>query len=506
MAIGGLALDVAGGSGNIEAKITAAVVMTCVVAASGGLIFGYDIGISGGVTTMKPFLENFFPTVLKNATEAKPDVYCVYDSQLLTAFTSSLYVAGLVASLVASRLTAAYGRRTTMILGGLTFLFGAVISGLAANIAMLLSGRILLGFGVGFTNQAAPVYLSEVAPPQWRGAFNTGFQFFIGVGVVSANFLNYLTADHHSGWRISLGLAALPAVIMTFGCLFISDTPSSLLARGNHDHARVSLFKIRGAKNSADVEAELAELVKSSQLAIEARAEPFKTILERQYRPQLVVAVVIPCFQQLTGITINAFYAPVLFRSVGFGSAPALVATLILGLVNLGSILISTMVIDRFGRRFLFIVGGIQMFVCQVAVAALLAATVGDAGDGEMTKGYAVTVVVLLCIYAAGFGWSWGPLSWLVPSEIFPLKLRPAGQSLSVAVNFAVTFLIAQTFLATLCHFKFGAFLFYGGWILTMTVFVVMFLPETKGIHVDSMYQVWEKHWFWQRFTKSTST
>lgn len=106
---------------------------------------------------MKPFLEKFFPSVLKKASEAKTNVYCVYDSQLLTAFTSSLYVAGLVASLVASRLTAAYGRRTTMILGGFTFLFGALINGLAANIAMLISGRILLGFGVGFTNQVAVV-------------------------------------------------------------------------------------------------------------------------------------------------------------------------------------------------------------------------------------------------------------------------------------------------------------------------------------------------------------
>ncbi|CAN8303474.1 unnamed protein product [Cochlearia groenlandica] len=499
MAIGGLPLDAAI-SGNIDAKITAAVVMTCIVAASCGLIFGYDIGISGGVTTMRPFLDKFFPSVLEKSLKAKTNVYCVYDSQLLTAFTSSLYVAGLVASLVASRLTAAYGRRSTMILGGLTFFFGAVINGLAANIAMLISGRILLGFGVGFTNQAAPVYLSEVAPPRWRGTFNSGFQFFIGVGVVAANLINYGTANHTNGWRISLGLAAVPAAIMTVGCLTISDTPSSLLARGKHNHARAALLNLRGTQNRADVEAEFAELVKSSRLDIEARAEPFKTILERRYRPQLVVAVAIPCFQQLTGITVNAFYAPVLFRSVGFGSGSALIATLILGLVNLGSILVSTLVIDRFGRRFLFIVGGIQMFVCQVAVAVLLAATVG-AGSGDITKSYAVTVVVLLCIYAAGFGWSWGPLSWLVPSEIFPLKMRPAGQSISVAVNFAVTFVLSQTFLVTLCRFEYGAFLFYGGWILVMTMFVVMFLPETKGISVDSMYQVWEKHWFWRRFT-----
>ncbi|XP_024010614.1 sugar transport protein 5 isoform X2 [Eutrema salsugineum] len=403
MPIGGLALDVPGSGGNINAKITTAVVITCVVAASSGLIFGYDIGISGGVTTMEPFLEKFFPSVLAKASEAKTNVYCVYDSQLLTAFTSSLYVAGLVASLVASRLTAAYGRRTTIILGGFTFFFGAVINGFAANIAMLISGRILLGFGVGFTNQAAPVYLSEVAPPQWRGAFNSGFNFFIGFGVVAANLINYATANHRNGWRISLGLAAVPAAIMTVGCLLISDTPSSLLARGKHDQARASLFNLRGTENRADVEAELAELVKSSQLALEARAEPFRTILERRYRPQLVVAVAIPFFQQLTGITVNAFYAPVLFQSVGFGSGPALIATLILGLVNLGSILVSTMVIDRFGRRFLFIAGGIQMFVCQIIIRKLNFLSIKHVKNFDMdlrvTKSFASTRISLsLCI------------------------------------------------------------------------------------------------------------
>lgn len=107
-----------------------------------------------------------------------------------------------------------------------------------------------------------------------------------------------------------------------------------------------------------------------------------------------------------------------------------------------------------------------------------------------------------MCIYAAGFGWSWGPLSWLVPSEIFPMKIRSAGQSIAVAVNFAVTFVLSQTFLTMLCHFKYGTFLFYAGWIGAMTVFVALFLPETKGIPLDSMYGVWEQHWYWHRFVK----
>ncbi|KAI6687775.1 hypothetical protein NL676_024603 [Syzygium grande] len=149
---------------------------------------------------MVPFLKKFFPLVLRKAAEAKTNMYCVYDSQVLTAFTSSLYIAGLATSLLASRLTAAFGRRNMMVLGGCTFLAGATINGGAANIAMLIIGRILLGFGVGLTNQATPLYLSEMAPPKWRGAFSTGFEFFLGVGVLTANCINYGTAKMSWGW------------------------------------------------------------------------------------------------------------------------------------------------------------------------------------------------------------------------------------------------------------------------------------------------------------------
>ncbi|GLT31136.1 hypothetical protein SLA2020_058960 [Shorea laevis] len=498
MAVGGFAVD--GPVSNLNSRVTASVVITCIVAASSGLIFGYDIGISGGVTTMVPFLKKFFPSILRKAAEAKTNVYCIYDSEVLTAFTSSLYIAGLAASLIASRLTAALGRRNTMVLGGCTFFTGAAINGGAENIAMLIIGRILLGFGVGFTNQAAPVYLSEVAPPKWRGAFNTGFQFFLGIGVVASNCINYATAKHSWGWRVSLGLAVVPAAIMTIGALLISDTPSSLVERGKLDQARKSLLNVRG--KDANIEAEMTELVKASEVAKAANQEPFVTIFERQYRPHLVMSIAIPFFQQVTGINIIAFYAPILFQSVGFGSDSALIASIILGLVNLGSILVSTGVVDRFGRRFLFLIGGIQMFLCQVGVAIVLATTTGVSGTKPIPKGYAILVLVLMCIYAAGFGWSWGPLSWLIPSEIFPMKIRPTGQSVSVAVNFAVTFVLSQTFLTMLCHFKFGTFLFYAGWIAVMTIFVALFLPETKGIPLDSMYTVWEKHWYWRRFVK----
>lgn len=496
MAVGGFAVD--DNSRAFSGKVTASVVITCIVAASGGLIFGYDIGISGGVTTMQPFLKKFFPVVLRKAADAKTNIYCVYDSHVLTAFTSSLYIAGLAASLVASRLTRAVGRRNTMIIGGLTFLIGAALNGGAENVAMLILGRILLGFGVGFTNQATPIYLSEMAPPKWRGAFGTSFQFFIGIGVVVANCLNYGTAKISWGWRLSLGLAIVPSVIMTVGALLISDTPSSLVERGKVAQARDSLRKARG--KDIDIEPELAELVKTSDAVKAANEEPFVTIFERQYRPHLVMAFAIPFFQQLTGINIIAFYAPVLFQSVGFGSDSALIASIILGCVNLLSIIVSTFIVDRYGRRILFLEGGTQMIIGQVAVACVLAVTTGVSGTKDIPRGYAVLVLVLMCIYAAGFGWSWGPLSWLIPSEIFPMKIRTTGQAISVAVNFATTFVLAQTFLTMLCHFKYGTFLFYAGWLIAMTLFVILFVPETKGIPLESMYQVWERHWFWRRF------
>lgn len=496
MAVGGFAVD--DNSRAFSGRVTASVVITCIVAASGGLIFGYDIGISGGVTTMQPFLKKFFPVVLRKAADAKTNIYCVYDSHVLTAFTSSLYIAGLAASLVASRLTRAVGRRNTMIIGGLTFLIGAALNGGAENVVMLILGRILLGFGVGFTNQATPIYLSEMAPPKWRGAFGTSFQFFIGIGVVVANCLNYGTAKISWGWRLSLGLAIVPSAIMTVGALLISDTPSSLVERGKVAQARDSLRKARG--KDIDIEPELAELVKTSEAVKAANEEPFVTIFERQYRPHLVMAFAIPFFQQLTGINIIAFYAPVLFQSVGFGSDSALIASIILGCVNLLSIIVSTFIVDRYGRRILFLEGGTQMIIGQVAVACVLAVTTGVSGTKDIPRGYAVLVLVLMCIYAAGFGWSWGPLSWLIPSEIFPMKIRTTGQAISVAVNFATTFVLAQTFLTMLCHFKYGTFLFYAGWLIAMTLFVILFVPETKGIPLESMYQVWERHWFWRRF------
>ncbi|XP_037485845.1 sugar transport protein MST1-like [Triticum dicoccoides] len=500
MAGGGFAVADAP-SGDYGGGITFSVVVTCLMAASGGLIFGYDIGISGGVTAMGSFLEEFFPGVLRRMAAARRDQYCVYDSHVLTAFTSSLYLAGLVASLAAGRVTRAVGRQAVMLAGGVFFFVGAAVNAAAVNIAMLIVGRMLLGFGIGFTNQAAPVYLAETAPAKWRGAFTTGFQLFLGIGNLAANLTNYGAARiPRWGWRLSLGLAAVPASVILVGALLIPDTPSSLIVRGRVEQARAALRRVRGPK--ADVDAELEDVARAVEVARSNEQGAFRRILGREYRPHLVMAVTVPLFQQLTGVIVIAFFSPVLFQTAGFGSNAALMGAVILGAVNLGSALVSVATVDRYGRRPLFLAGGVVMIMCQVAVAWIMGSQIGRDGGSTMARKYSVAVLALTCVFSASFGWSWGPLTWVIPGEIFPVEVRSAGQGISVAVNLGATFVLTQTFLSMLCSFKYATFIYYAAWVAVMTAFVVAFLPETKGVPLEAMGAVWARHWYWGRFVK----
>ncbi|EFJ29036.1 hypothetical protein SELMODRAFT_170916 [Selaginella moellendorffii] len=503
MAGGALLSSQGGRSDQYQGRTTIYVVLACVVAASGGLIFGYDIGISGGVTSMDDFLEKFFPVVYRN--KQKPVSgnahYCKYDNQGLTTFTSSLYLAALIASFVAAWVTKRYGRRPSILLGGLSFLVGAVLTGAAENIEMLILGRIMLGIGVGFGNQAVPLYLSELAPAKIRGAMNIMFQLAITIGILCANLINYGTAKITPwGWRLSLALAGVPAVFMTLGGFFLPDTPNSLIERGRHDRGRKVLQKVRGTEK---VDVEYEDIVEASQKANMVK-HPYKNLLMSKNRPQLVMSILIPFFQQLTGINVIMFYAPVLFETIGFGHDASLYSAVITGAVNLVSTFISIITVDKYGRRLLLLEGGVQMFFSQIVIGIVLG--VKFSSSSNIPKGWAAFVVVLICIYVSAFAWSWGPLGWLIPSEIYPLETRSAGQSITVSVNMLFTFVIAQAFLKMLCTFKFGVFLFFAGWVLIMTIFVYFFVPETKNVPIEEMMLVWRSHWFWKRIVPADDT
>ncbi|KAL1108648.1 hypothetical protein V6Z11_D03G125200 [Gossypium hirsutum] len=455
-----------GERGQYNGKVTLLVVLSCVVAASGGLIFGYDLGVSGGVTSMDPFLKKFFPNVYRRMKEGtKISNYCKFDSQLLTLFTSSLYLSGLVSSLFASTVTRVFGRKASMLVAGVAVLIGSALGGAASNLYMLVFGRLFLGIGLGFGNQSIPLYISEMALPKHRGAMNIIFDTGVGIGVLIANIINFCTEkiDGGWGWRISLSMAAVPASILTIGAIILPDTPNSLIQKDNNlEKATRVLQRIRGTN---DVQRELDDLLKASSIS-KTTKDPFKKILQR--------------------------------KTIGLRESSSLLSAVVIRCFNVGCTFVSMFVVDKQGRRVLFMLGGIQMLATQVTIGGFMTALLGD--HGGLSKASAYVVLVLICIYISGFGLSWGPLGWLVPSEIYPLEIRSAGQSITVAVSFFFCFLIGQTFLAMLCHMKAGIFFFFGGWVALMTLFIYFFLPETKNIPIEKVEQLWKEHWFWKRF------
>lgn len=339
-----------------------------------------------------------------------------------------------------------------------------------------------------------------MAPPKYRGAFSNAFQLSVGIGALSANLINYGTEKIKAGygWRISLAMAAVPASILTLGALFLPETPNSLIERSqSHDGAKQMLQRIRG---TTDVDGELQDLIEASDYS-RTIENPYRQIMKRDYRPQFVMSIAIPFFQQVTGINVIAFYAPIVFRTIGFGESASLMSAVMTGAVGIITTFASMVLVDRVGRRSLLLAGGLIMLTSQLAVGAVMAAKLGD--HSKLSKGYADLVLVLIGAYVAGFGVSWGPLGWLIPSEIFPLEVRAAGQSITVGVNFLFTFLVGQTFLSMLCHFKFGIFFFFGGWVVVMTVFVYILLPETKNVPIEQMEKVWRHHWFWKKIVGS---
>ncbi|KAJ4772286.1 Sugar transport protein 8 [Rhynchospora pubera] len=485
-----------GGGFAFDGKMNKFVILCCIIASTGGLMFGYDIGISGGVTAMDDFLEKFFHSVYLKKHHAHEDNYCKYNNQGLQLFTSSLYLAALVASFFASYVCSKYGRKFTMQVAAFIFLLGVLFNGAAFHVAMLIGGRLLLGCGIGFANQAVPLFLSEIAPVKYRGGLNILFQLMVTIGILIANLVNFFMEKIHPwGWRVSLSLAGVPAMLLLIGSFVIPETPTSLIERGQQNQGLETLRKIRGTEN---VEKEYQEIVHACEMAHEVK-HPFRNLMKRKSRPQLVIAILMQVFQQFTGINAIMFYAPVLFQTIGFHNNASLMSAVITGIVNVVSTIVSIVLVDILGRRMLLLEACAQMFISQLAIGSTL--MVHLESTGSLTKITSIAVVCLVCVYVMSFAWSWGPLGWLIPSEIFPVETRTAGYAFAVSSNMLFTFLIAQAFLSMLCSMKAAVFFFFAVWIIIMGLFTIFLLPETKGIPIDEMTdRVWKQHWFWRRF------
>ncbi|CAK0785840.1 hypothetical protein CVIRNUC_009052 [Coccomyxa viridis] len=475
--------------------------ITIICGATTGLLLGYDNGVMGGVVTHKDFQKAFFPSVYEHSVHPNPSpadavqaAYCKYDDQLLQLTVSCLYLSAMVGAL-GSELSRPLGRKIPLIFAGLTFVVGAAIMASAVHIGMIIVGRLILGLGVGVGTTVGPIYLAEMAPAKLRGTLNVIFQLLVTIGILVAGCINLGARNIHPwGWRLPLAIAAVPGFIILLAGIILPESPSSLAENGHVEKARRVLQRARGVDN---VEIELEDIVEAARQSRMIK-NPYRTILQRKYRPQFIIACIFMIFQQFDGINAIIFYAPVLFEQIAGGATGSLLSTVVVDSVNVLATFGAIAFVDSLGRRKLLIIASIWMFVTQIVVAGLLGAEFQQHG-AVLPANVSVGVIVIICVYICGHAYGWGPIGWLYPTEIQPLETRAAGAGINVASNMLFTFIIGQCFTTMLCTMRYGVFLFFAGCLVIAGLTTYLFFPETSGIPVEMTHSVFKDHWAWPR-------
>ncbi|KAL4431265.1 hypothetical protein ABPG75_006521 [Micractinium tetrahymenae] len=488
-----------GRAAHYTGRMTIYVLVVALVSATGGMLFGFDIGIVGGVEAMASFQAEFFPEIYPRsiAGQKDSDPYCKYHDTRLQLFSAIMFLSGAVIAVPAGYAARSFGRKASMLGSGCFFLLGAGLQAGAHSLTQLIIGRCVLGFGVGTAACVVPVYISEVAPYASRGGLAYLFQVATTTGILAAQLVNY--GNQYIpvwGWRLSLGLAAMPACVLCLGGLVLPESPSYLLEQGRWAEGKAVLQMLRGTD---EVDAEYADICDAARASARVSAlDSWRNLVARHNLPMTIMSTSLAALQQLTGINAIIFYAPIMFDSFTVSSA-ALLNAVIIGGVNVVGTFVGLALVDKWGRRPLLLEGGIQMLLSQVATGIILGSAHGTATS--LDTGTAAAALVCICIFVAGFSWSWGPIVWVLGAEVQTLDTRTSGMSAVVFANYLLSFVIGQAFLSMLCSMRYYAFIFFAGWNLFMTVFVFALLPETKAMPLeDTAYAcLFARHPVWKR-------
>jgi SP family arabinose:H+ symporter-like MFS transporter len=430
----------------------------CVAATLGGLLFGYDTAVISG------------------ANDALKIHFHLSDLALGWVVASAL-VGCVIGVLIAGKLTDRIGRRAVLALSAVLFLVSALVCTVTQTSSELVTARIAGGIGVGMASLLSPLYIAELSPTRIRGALVSLNQIAILVGMVLSYFANAWIAREGdaawltvTGWRIMLGAMAVPALIFLALTCTIPESPRWLLKRGRTDEARRVLVRINGDK--AVVDREMGEI----SAAIAHEQGRLAELFRPGTRGTVFMAMVLALFQAITGINIVMYYAPTIFTSAGIGTGTALSNSVIIGLVMMGFTVISTLLVDRAGRKPLMLFASAGMGISL----ALLGLNFAHNGAGW-------GLLVWILTYVASFSIGMGGIYWVVVSEIFPTRVRGAAASLSVVFLWGGNFLVSQFFPAMLAAMKGDAFFVFAAMCALCFVFIALCVPETKGKSLEQI-------------------
>lgn len=442
-----------GASGNSEAKQFAGLMKATVVAALGGLLFGFDTAVIAGTT------------------QGLSAAYRLSPASLGLTVSSALWgtvVGALIAGIPADR----HGRRDSLRVCALLYLVSALGCAFAWNWYSVVSFRFLGGLGIGGSSVLGPMYIAEISPAAWRGRLVGFFQLNVVGGILLAYFSNYvigLVGFGGAEWRWKLGAPAVPAFVFLLMLFFIPRSVRWLAAKGRLEEARQALQKL----GRSESEQELRSIVAA---VAEERAGGPAALFSGQYRVPIFLAVSIAMFNQLSGINAILYYLNDIFARAGFSKVSGDLQAVAIGATNLLFTIVAMSVIDRIGRKTLLLVGSVGMAACLAGVSAIF-----------FTGRHEHALVWLLVGFIAFFASSQGAVIWVYLSEVFPTRVRGRGQALGTFTHWVMNALIAAIF--PLMAAASGAYPFVVfSLMMVVQFFVVLFLyPETRGISLEEM-------------------
>jgi sugar porter (SP) family MFS transporter len=420
-------------------------------------LYGYDMGI---IAAAAIFVKRTFAL-----------------STLMEELVVSIVLIGaMIGAIVGGAIADRIGRRATLVWAGGIFIAGSLLAPLSANVFVLIVARAIIGIGIGFTSVTAPVYVSELAPPQSRGMLIGLYQFALTVGIALANLVGYWLAAQQA-WRLMFGVAVVPTVFFLGVVLTVPESPRWLLAQGRPEEA-VAVLRIYTDQTGAqrfldDIEQGLKTPMEQCWSALWSPA----------VRGALFIAVGLTVLQQVTGINTIIYYGPQIFELAGSSShANAILATLIVATVNVVATVVGIALVDRIGRKPLLYLGVTGMTI------ALFALSFAFGHQGMLGSSLASIAITCLVVYIACFAFSLGAIAWILVAEVFPLRVRGRGVAAGTLFSGLANFAVSLTFL-TLIHLlgSAGTFAIYGTLCIATLVFVWFVVPETRGRDLEGI-------------------
>ncbi|MCL5245516.1 D-xylose transporter XylE [Cellulophaga sp. 20_2_10] len=458
------------------------------VATLGGLLFGYDTGVISGTVGS---LDSFFVTP-KGLSETAASAFKGF---LVSSALIGCIIGGVFGGLVSKKL----GRKKGLILAAILFLISALGSAMPEMFigtlgeldhtfsSIFIVYRVIGGIGVGLASMLSPLYIAEIAPAKSRGKLVSFNQLAIVGGFMVVYFVNYFISRsggsdawlNEVGWRCMFGSEVIPAGLFLILLFFVPDTPRSLMLRKKPTEALDVLVKVNGQEEGNRV---FKEIESSMNQKSSGHILSFGWLV-------IIIGVFLSIFQQFVGINVVLYYAPEIFKTISSGTDSALLMTIIVGVVNFLFTIVAVRTVDKYGRKPLMIIGAAGMAVAMVSLGFVfyLGAT-----------GYFALFCMML--YVASFAMSWGPVTWVLLAEIFPNKIRGKALAIAVAAQWISNYLVSLTFpvmndnsyLTELFNHGF-AYWVYGVMSILAMLFIMKYIPETKGKTLEEMEGLWKK-------------